>query len=311
MKRVIISFLALSFMMSCSEKPIQYPPTKKGEVKDTYFGTVVEDPYRWLEDDNSPETDDWVKAQNQLTFGYLSKLPYRDQIKKRLTELWDYPKYGTPFKEAGKYFFYKNSGLQNQNVLYMTSNLSSEPKVLLDPNTLSTDGTAALTSIEVSNDGKYLMYQVAKSGSDWNEIFVKSIETGEMLPDHMLWVKFSGISWYKDGFFYSAYDKPEAGSELSKANEFQKVYFHKLGTDQKADQLIVNDPKNPKQMFGAGLTDDKRFLLISRSIGTHGNALDFKDLNKTNSGFITLMDQYEYEFNPVDNIGDDIYVRTN
>jgi len=311
MKRVIISFLALSFMMSCSEKPIQYPPTKKGEVKDTYFGTVVEDPYRWLEDDNSPETDDWVKAQNQLTFGYLSKLPYRDQIKKRLTELWDYPKYGTPFKEAGKYFFYKNSGLQNQNVLYMTSDLSSEPNVLLDPNTLSTDGTAALTSIEVSNDGKYLMYQVAKSGSDWNEIFVKSIETGEMLPDHMLWVKFSGISWYKDGFFYSAYDKPEAGSELSKANEFQKVYFHKLGTDQKADQLIVNDPKNPKQMFGAGLTDDKRFLLISRSIGTHGNALDFKDLNKTNSGFITLMDQYEYEFNPVDNIGDDIYVRTN
>lgn len=311
MKRVIISFLALSFMMSCSEKPIQYPPTKKGEVKDTYFGTVVEDPYRWLEDDNSPETADWVKAQNQLTFGYLSKLPYRDQIKKRLTELWDYPKYGTPFKEAGKYFFYKNSGLQNQNVLYMTSDLSSEPNVLLDPNTLSTDGTAALTSIEVSNDGKYLMYQVAKSGSDWNEIFVKSIETGEMLPDHMLWVKFSGISWYKDGFFYSAYDKPEAGSELSKANEFQKVYFHKLGTDQKADQLIVNDPKNPKQMFGAGLTDDKRFLLISRSIGTHGNALDFKDLNKTNSGFITLMDQYEYEFNPVDNIGDDIYVRTN
>ena len=311
MKRVIISFLALSFMMSCSEKPIQYPPTKKGDVKDTYFGTVVEDPYRWLEDDNSPETADWVKTQNQLTFGYLSKLPYRDQIKKRLTELWDYPKYGAPFKEAGKYFFYKNNGLQNQSVLYMTSDLSAEPKVLLDPNTLSTDGTAALTSIEVSNDGKYLMYQVAKSGSDWNEIFVKSIETGEMLPDHMLWVKFSGISWYKDGFFYSAYDKPEAGSELSKANEFQKVYFHKLGTEQSTDRLIINDPKNPKQMFGAGLTDDKRFLLISKSIGTHGNALDFKDLNKKNSGFITLMDQYEYEFNPVDNIGDEIYVRTN
>jgi len=189
--------------------------------------------------------------------------------------------------------------------------LRSIYKVLLDPNTLSTDGTAALTSIEVSNDGKYLMYQVAKSGSDWNEIFVKSIETGEMLPDHMLWVKFSGISWYKDGFFYSAYDKPEAGSELSKANEFQKVYFHKLGTEQSTDRLIINDPKNPKQMFGAGLTDDKRFLLISKSIGTHGNALDFKDLNKANSGFITLMDQYEYEFNPVDNIGDEIYVRTN
>ncbi|MDP2338500.1 MAG: prolyl oligopeptidase family serine peptidase [Bacteroidota bacterium] len=311
MKRVIISFLALSFMMSCSEKHIQYPPTKKGDVKDTYFGTEVEDPYRWLEDDNSAETGEWVKAENQLTFGYLAKLPYRDQIKTRLTELWDYPKYGTPFKEAGKYFFYKNSGLQNQNVLYTATDMAAEPSVLLDPNTLSADGTAALTTIEVSNDGKYLMYQVAKSGSDWNEIFVKNIETGEMLPDHILWVKFSGVSWYNDGFFYSAYDKPETGSELSKSNEFQKIYFHKLGTEQTADQLIVSDPDNPKQMFGAGLTDDKRFLLISKSQGTNGNALDFKDLSKKNSGFVNLMDSYEFEFNPIDNIGDDLYVLTN
>lgn len=311
MKRVFLSFLALSFMISCSEKPIQYPSTKKGDIKDTYFGTTVEDPYRWLEDDNSEETAEWVKTQNQLTFGYLAKLPYRDQIKKRLTELWDYPKYGTPFKEAGKYFFFKNNGLQNQSILYITSDLSAEPSVLLDPNTLSTDGTVALNGIEISNDGKYLVYQIAKSGSDWNEIFVKNIETGEMLPDHILWVKFSGTSWYKDGFFYSAYDKPEAGSELSKSNEFQKVYFHKLGTDQSADQLIVNDPQNPKHMFGAGMTEDKRFLLVSKSIGTHGNALDFKDLSKKNSNFITLMSQYEFEFNPVDNIGDYLYIRTN
>ena len=311
MKRVIIPFLALSFMMSCSEKPIQYPPTKKGDIKDTYFGTEVEDPYRWLEDDNSAETAEWVKTENKLTFDYLNKLPYRDQIKTRLTELWDYPKYGTPFKEAGKFFFFKNNGLQNQSVLYTTADLAAEPKVLLDPNTLTTDGTAALTSAEVSNDGKFLIYQVAKSGSDWNEIFVKNIETGETLPDHILWVKFSGVSWYNDGFFYSAYDKPEAGSELSKANEFQKVYFHKLGTDQSADQLIVNDLKNPKLMFGAGLTEDKRFLLISKSIGTNGNALDFKDLSKKNSGFVNLMDRYEFEFNPVDNIGDNLYVRTN
>jgi len=311
MKRVIIPLLALSFMMSCSEKPIQYPPTKKGDVKDTYFGTEVEDPYRWLEDDNSVETADWVKAQNKLTFGYLEKLPFRDKIKSRLTELWDYPKYGTPFKEAGKYFFYKNNGLQNQSVLYTTAHLAAEPKILLDPNTLSADGTAALTNIEISNDGKYLMYQVAKSGSDWNEIFVKNIETGELLPDHIVWVKFSGISWYNDGFFYGAYDQPEAGSELSKANEFQKVYFHKLGTEQSADQLIVSDSKNPKRMFGAGLTDDKRFLLISKSQGTSGNALDFKDLNKKNSGFVSLMDSYEYEFNAVENNGDDLYVLTN
>lgn len=311
MKRVIIPFLALSFMMSCSEKPMQYPPTKKGDVKDTYFGTEVEDPYRWLEDDNSSETAEWVKTQNQLTFGYLEKLPNRDLIKTRLTELWDYPKYGTPFKEAGKFFFFKNNGLQNQSVLYTTADLAAEPKVLLDPNTLTTDGTAALTSTEISNDGKYLIYQIAKSGSDWNEIFVKNIETGEMLPDHILWVKFSGTSWYKDGFFYSAYDKPEAGSELSKANEFQKVYFHKLGTDQSADQLIVSDPTNAKRMFGAELTEDKRFLIVSKSIGTNGNALDFKDLSKKNSTFINLMSEYEFNFSVVDNIGDNLYVHTN
>lgn len=298
-------------MMSCSEKPLQYPPTKKGDVKDTYFGTEVEDPYRWLEDDNSAETAEWVKSQNQLTFGYLEKLPYRNEIKTRLTELWDYPKYGTPFKEAGKYFFYKNNGLQNQSVLYTTTDLAAEPTVLLDPNTLSEDGTAALNSIEISNDGKYLIYQIAKSGSDWNEIFVKDIETGEILPDHILWVKFSGCSWYKDGFFYSAYDKPETGSELSKSNEFQKVYFHKLGTDQSDDQLIVNDPVHAKRMFGAGLTDDKRFLLVSKSEGTSGNALDLKDLSKDKSNFVSLMESYEYDFNPVDNNGDELFVLTN
>ena len=311
MKQVIISFLALSFMISCTEKQIQYPPSKKGEVKDNYFGTEVEDPYRWLEDDNSPETAEWVKAQNKLTFDYLAKLPYREEIKSRLTELWDYPKYGAPFKEAGKYFFYKNNGLQNQSVLYMTNDLAAEPKVLLDPNSLTSDGTAALTNIEISNDGKYLIYQVAKSGSDWNEVFVKNIETGEMLPDHLEWVKFSGLSWLKDGFFYSAYDKPEAGSELSKANQFQKVYFHKLGTDQSADQLILNDPNNAKHMFGASLTDDKRFLLVSKSIGTQGNSVDFKDLGKKNGQFVNILDSYEYEFHPVDNIGDDLFVMTN
>ncbi|HAH25612.1 MAG TPA: S9 family peptidase [Prolixibacteraceae bacterium] len=311
MKRIIIPFLALTFMMSCTEKTIQYPPTKKGDVKDTYFGTEVQDPYRWLEDDNSTETADWVKTENQLTFGYLSKLPFRDKIKNRLTELWDYPKYGAPFKEAGKYFFYKNNGLQNQSVLYTTTDLSTAPSVLLDPNTLTEDGTAALTGIEISNDGKYLVYQVAKSGSDWNDVYVKDIVTGALLPDHLTWVKFSGLSWRDNGFYYSAYDKPEAGSELSKANEFQKVYFHQLGTEQSADQLIVSDAKNAKRMFGASLTEDKRFLLISKSIGTHGNALDIKDLSKKNSSFVSLLDSYENEFNPVENIGDDLYVLTN
>ena len=311
MKNPIFYLLAFAFMMSCTQKPIHYPPTAKGDVKDTYFGTEVEDPYRWLEDDNSAETAEWVKTQNELTFNYLEKLPFRDQIKTRLTELWDYPKYGTPVKEGGKYFIYKNSGLQNQNVLYTTNDMAVEPTVILDPNTLSDDGTAALTSVTVSDDGKYLMYQLAKSGSDWNEIFVKNIETGEQLPDRLDWVKFSGISWYNDGFFYSAYDKPEAGSELSKANEFQKVYFHKLGTEQSADQLIESDKDNPKLMFGASLTDDKRFLLVSKSKGTSGNALEIKDLSKKNAAFVSLMDNYGYEFNPVENEGDDLYVLTN
>jgi len=311
MRQIIIPLLALSLMISCTEKKLKYTSTAKGNVKDTYFGTEVEDPYRWLEDDNSYETADWVKSQNKLTFGYLSKLPYRAQIRARLTELWDYPKYGVPFKEAGKYFFYKNNGLQNQSVLYMTNDLKAEPKVLFDPNILSADGTEALTGIEISNDEKYLILQVAKSGSDWNEIYVKNIESGEILHDHILWVKFSGISWYQDGFFYSAYDKPEEGSELSKANEFQKVYFHKLGTEQKDDQLIRSDFSNPKMMFEAGMTEDKRFLLISKSKGTNGNALEVKDLSKKNSTFVALTDSFEYEFTPIDNLGDEIFVRTN
>lgn len=311
MKQLLFSFLALTLMMSCSEKPIKYPATQKVDVKDDYFGTTVEDPYRWLEDDNSSETAEWVKKQNELTFGYLHSLPYREQINKRLTELWDYPKYGTPFKEAGKYFFYKNNGLQNQSVLYTTTDLSSEPTVLLDPNTLSEDGTAALTGIEISEDGKYLVYQLAKSGSDWNEIFVKNIETGEMLSDHIEWVKFSGLSWYDGGFFYSAYDKPDSGSELSKSNQFQKVFYHKLGTNQSDDILIANDTENAKRMFGARISDDKRFLFLSKSQGTHGNALDIKDLSKKNSSFVSIMSSFDYEFNAVDNIGNDILVLTN
>ena len=298
-------------MISCTDQSMKYPVTKKDDVKDIYFGIEVEDPYRWLEDDNSEETGEWVKAQNEVTFGYLGKLPNRQKIKDRLTELMNYPKYSTPFKEAGKYFFFKNDGLQNQNVLYMTETLDGEPKVVLDPNKLPEDGTVAYSGGDISKDGKYLAYKIARSGSDWNEIYVKNIETGEMLEDHIMWVKFSGLGWYKNGFFYSAYDKPEEGSELSKSNEYQKIYYHELGTKQEDDQLIIEDKENPKKMFSAGVTDDDRFLTLSMSQSTSGNALSVKDLSKKNAEFIPLMESFEYDFHLMDNIGDDLFIKTN
>ncbi len=304
-------FLLLVFMCSCSEQSMKYPITKKIDVKDTYFETEVEDPYRWLENDTSIETADWVAAQNELTFGYLETLPGREKLRQRLTSLMDYPKYGTPFKEAGKYFFFKNNGLQNQSVLYMSDSLDGEQKVLLDPNILSEDGTVALSGIELSDDAKYLIYKIARSGSDWNEIFVKDVQTGAMLDDHLVWVKFSGLGWYDGGFFYSAYDQPEEGSELSKSNEYQKVYYHKLGTPQKEDQLIMEDRERAKRMFGAGLTDDKRFLILSMSEATNGNALSVKDMAVKGAGFVPLMESFDYEFNVVDNVGDDLYILTN
>jgi prolyl oligopeptidase len=307
-KLVYLSTVVL--MASCTQK-LSYPETKKETVTDDYFGTVVEDPYRWLENDTSAETEAWVEAQNKVTFDYLNKLPNRDKISRQLTGLLDYERVSTPFKRGGKYFFFKNDGLQNQSVLFMTDSLAGEPVVLLDPNTLSEDGTVALSGAEISDDAKYLVYSVARSGSDWNEVFVKDIETGELLDDHLMWVKFSGLSWYNGGVFYSRYDEPEAGSELSKSNEYQKVYFHKIGTGQSEDMLVKEDREHPNRMFGAGVTDDKRFLLLSSSEGTSGNALFVKDLIQPDAAFVPVMASYEYDFNVVDNVGNDLYVLTN
>ena len=304
-----ILILCMVIMCSCIEQSLKYPVTKKVDVKDTYFETTVEDPYRWLEDDTSEETAEWVTAQNEVTFAYLNALPSRDALRNRFTELMNYPKYGTPFKKAGKYFFYKNDGLQNQSVLYMTESLEKEPQILLDPNTLSDDGTVALSGIDFSDDAKYLVYKISRSGSDWNEIFVKNVETGELLDDHIKWVKFSGLSWYDNGFYYSAYDQPSEGSELSKSNEFQKIYYHKLGDPQKKDILVMEDSERSKRMFSAGVTEDKRFLVFSISEGTKGNASTIQNLSTEK--LIPLMTQFEYDFYVIDNIGDDLYVLTN
>ena len=302
-------FFCLLTMCSCSEQDLKYPSTKKVDVKDTYFGVEVEDPYRWLENDTSEETSAWVDAQNRITFAYLNVLPNRDALRNRATDLMNYPRYGTPFKKAGKYFFYKNDGLQNQSVLYATEGLDKEPKVLFDPNTLSEDGTVALSGIELSDDAKYLVYKISRSGSDWNEIFVMDTETGKLLSDYIKWVKFSGLSWYDNGFYYSAYDRPSEGSELSKSNEYQKIYYHRLGDTQDKDVLVMQDSAKPKRMFSAEVTDDKRFLVFAISEGTKGNASVVKNLST--GKLIPLMEQYEYDFHVVDNIDNNLYVLTN
>ena len=301
----------LQMKSATNKQSIDYPATKKETTKDVYFGAEVADPYQWLENDHAEGTIAWVKAQNETTRVYLESLPYRAEIRQQLTDLLDYPKHGAPFLKAGKYFFFKNDGLQNQSVLYRTNDLDGKAEVILDPNTLSDDGTIALSQIEISDDGKYLVYMVAKSGSDWNEIFVKDIETGKLLDDHLEWVKFSGLAWYDGGLFYSAYDKPEESKKLSESNEFQKIYYHKLGTSQVDDQLIREDPAKPKRMFGAEVTDDKRFLVISMSESSHGNALAVRDLPDKHRDEISLMKSFDYEFHVEDNLGDDLFIRTN
>jgi prolyl oligopeptidase len=315
MKKALYLFIAIAFIFTigCTEKKekIQYPATKKVDQEDEYFGTKVKDPYRWLEDDNSEETAKWVTAENKITEAYLEKIPYREKIRERLTEVWNYPRYGVPFKESKYYLFYKNDGLQNQSVLYIQKGLDGEPRVLLDPNTLSEDGTIALAGTDVSHDGKYMAYKIARAGSDWNEIYVMDITTGDTLPDHLEWVKFSGMSWKDHGFFYSRYDKPKEGEELSNKNEFHKVYYHKVGTPQEKDILIHENKDYPQRNYYVGTTEDERFLLLYEAESTSGNALYFKDLNKKHSDFITLVDNFDHDFGIIDNLGDKLLVLTN
>ena len=291
---------------------IVYPQAKKGDSVDVYFGNKVADPYRWLEDDNSEETADWVKAENEITNNYLSNIPFRDKLEERLTSIWNYPKYGVPFNKGDNYFFFKNDGVQNQSVMYIQKDLKDKPEVLLDPNTLSDDGTVALSSLAISKDGKYLAYGISRGGSDWNEIYVMNIDTRKTLADHINWVKFSGISWKGEGFFYSSYDEPKEGDELSGQNRFHKVYYHILGTSQKQDLLIFEDTKNPLRNFGAYLTEDEKYLLIGETESTSGNSLyaaKLKDL--TEIKFIKIAEGFDYDYQIIDNIGDELLMLTN
>jgi prolyl oligopeptidase len=301
----------IAYLFSCTTHVMKYPETKKVPIIDTFYKIAVADPYRWLEDDNSKETSEWVKQQNEVTFNFLNKLPYRNKIHERLTQLWDYPKSNAPFQKSGRWFVFKNNGLQNQDVLYLIDDFKTEPKLLLDPNLLSKDGTVAFTQMDVSPDGKLLVYQVARSGSDWNEIFVKNIETGEMLPEHIEWVKFSGLACYNDGFFYSSYDRPENGTELSKLNSGQKIFFHRYGTLQEKDETFFSNPGMPQRLYGATIDENRKYLFIIESESTSGNGLYLKQLDKPNSKIIKLADGFENDYIPIEQLNGDILVLTN
>ena len=262
MKKVTL-FATGIIMMSCAQQQkLTYPETAKVDTVDVYFGTEVPDPYRWLENDTSAATAAWVEAQNKVTNDYLSKIPFRDALLKRLTDVANYEKIGTPFKKHGKYYFYKNDGLQNQSVLYVQDSLDGEPRVFLDPNKLSDDGTVALSGISFSNNGKYTAYTISRSGSDWREIYVMDTETGKLLDDHIEWAKFTGAAWQGDGFYYSAYDAPVKGKEFSNVNENHKIYYHKMGTPQSQDQLVYQNPAHPKRFYTASVNEDETVLFL-------------------------------------------------
>jgi prolyl oligopeptidase len=302
--------------MGCNhDKPrqekINYPETRKTDHVDVYFGNTIADPYRWLENDTSAETAAWVEAENKVTNEYLAKIPFRDKIHKRLETLWDYPKQSAPFKKGKWIFFQKNDGMQNQNVLYVQEGLKGTPRILLDPNTLSADGTVALGDLNPSRDGSYLAVSINKAGSDWTEYYVYDVASGKKLNDKIEWVKFSGASWLGDGFYYSRYDAPGKGKELSNKNEYHKVYFHKLGTPQSDDKLIYENRNYPLRNYYAGVTEDERFLILSESESTSGNSLYVRDMAKAGSNFVKIADGFKNEYGVIDNIGDKLLIKTN
>lgn len=312
-----LSFAILYFIMTtgtvmAQQSGISYPQTRKTDVKDDYHGTSIADPYRWLEDDNSADTKAWVTEENTLTQSYLAKIPFRDAIKKRLEVLWNYPRLGTPFRKGDWYYFYKNDGLQNQAILYRQKSLNAPAEVFIDPNKFSANGTVALGSVAFSKDAKHVAYLIAKAGSDWQQAFIMDVETKGLLTDSLDWIKFSGLSWRGNGFYYSRYDKPDEAGKLSKKNEFHKVYYHKLGTSQDQDELIHQDKEHPLRNAGLGVTEDERFLILHTSEGTSGTELWYRDMNDpAQTAFNLLVKGFDYEPSVIDNDGDKLLVLTN
>ncbi|MCK7460374.1 prolyl oligopeptidase family serine peptidase [Idiomarina aminovorans] len=319
--KYLLGAVAVSLLTACSQnteteqeantQSMSYPETRKGDVVDTYFGTEVADPYRWLEDDRSEETENWVEAQNEMTFAHLESIPYREKIEKRLTELWNYEKISAPFKEGDYTYFYKNDGLQNQYVVYRQKD-DEEPEVFLEPNTFSEDGTTSLAQLAFSDDGSLAAYSISEGGSDWRKVIVIDAETKEQLEDPLVDVKFSGVSWLgNEGFYYSSYDKPE-GSELSAKTDQHKLYYHELGTDQSDDKLVFGGTDAEKHRYVGGyVTDDDQYLLISAANSTSGNKLFIKDLSKDNSELVTVLNHTDSDTRVLDNNGSKLYLVTN
>ena len=307
---IIIVIVSLSCNSKRTKNEINYPLTPKVDTVSTYFGTKVSDPYRWLEDENSAMTTNWIKKENTITSDFLADIPYREKIRNRLKAIWNYSKISTPFKKGAYTFFLKNDGLQNQSILYFSKN-NGTPRVLIDPNLLSKDGTVAISSPTPSQTGIFLAYQISNAGSDWTEIVIKDVETGISLSDTLKWVKFSSISWKgNEGFYYSHFDIPEKGKEFSQKNEFGKVYFHKLGNSQSKDSLIYQDLKNPSRSFNAFLTDDSRFLIIEGTESTSGNSLLIKDLLIKNSKFNFISSDFKNNYSVITNIDDKLLILT-
>jgi prolyl oligopeptidase len=309
---ILFALAAFALTLLSQTSPLPYPPAHRGDQIDDYHGVKVADPYRWLEDTDSAETHAWVEAENKLTFSYLDQIPYRQAIHNRLSKLWNYERFTTPEQEGGRYFFEHNDGLQNQNVLLVAESLSAEPRLLLDPNLLSADGTIAVSDTAISDDGKLMAYSLAAAGSDWNEWHVRDVDTGKDLPDLVKWVKFAGASWSKDnkGFYYSRYDEP-TGATMRDTNYFQKLYYHRLGTAQSEDKLIYDRPDNKEMMFGGSVTDDGHYLIITVSQGTSPNTrVYYKDLTQPDSQVVKLLDDFDARYDVIDNDGPVFWIQT-
>jgi prolyl oligopeptidase len=293
---------------------LQYPGTKRVDQVDTYFGVKVADPYRWLENENAPDTVQWVEEENKITFDYLQKIPYRQQIRARLEKLYNYPRYSVPFRQGEYFFFFKNDGLQNQSVVYVQRGFQGRPEILLDPNNFSADGTSRLGVFSPSKDARYAAYSISKDGSDWQDLYVMEVTTKKTLSDVVKWVKSSGVAWQGNGFYYSRYDEPEAGKELTSRNENHKVYYHLVGTPQSQDELVYEDRANPQRLHSLSTTEDERFAILyvtERGSGKKGNALFWRDLSQSKA-FIPIVPEIGNDrYRVVRNIGSKFLIQTN